>query len=51
MNLALLDGLINGLGDRHVAARMDPQPGQCCVAIGRAGRPDRIVTPKSVFGH
>jgi len=36
-NLALLDELINGLGDRNVAARMDPRPGQCCVVIGRAG--------------
>jgi predicted ArsR family transcriptional regulator len=38
MNLAIVDGLIGGLGDRTVAARLDPQPGQCCVAIGRAGR-------------
>ena len=38
MNLALAVGLINGLGDRKVEARLDPQPGQCCVAIGRAGR-------------
>lgn len=36
-NLALLDELINGLGGRNVAARMDPRPGQCCVVIGRAG--------------
>jgi predicted ArsR family transcriptional regulator len=36
MNLALADGLMSGLGDRSVTARMDPQPGQCCVAIARA---------------
>ncbi|MDP9468813.1 MAG: transcriptional regulator [Chloroflexota bacterium] len=38
MNLALADGLIAGLGSRNLAARLDPQPGQCCVAIGRPGR-------------
>ena len=38
MNLALAAGLIDGLGDRNVVARLDPQPGQCCVAIGRVGR-------------
>ncbi len=35
MNLALAEGLIVGLGDRSLAARMDPQPGRCCVAISR----------------
>jgi predicted ArsR family transcriptional regulator len=38
MNLALAVGLIDGLGDRSVEARLDPQPDQCCVAIGRVGR-------------
>ena len=38
MNLALTAGLIIGLGDRSGEARLDPQPGQCCVAIGRARR-------------
>ena len=33
MNLALADGLLAGLGDARVEARLDPQPGQCCVAI------------------
>ena len=33
MNLALADGLLDGLGDDE-CARLDPQPGQCCVAIG-----------------
>lgn len=36
MNLALAEGLISGLGNRSLAARLDPQPEQCCVAIGRA---------------
>ena len=34
MNLAIADGLLDGLGVR-AAARLDPQPGGCCVAIGR----------------
>jgi predicted ArsR family transcriptional regulator len=36
MNLALLEGLISGLGDRHVTARHDRKPDQCCVAVGAA---------------
>jgi len=34
MNLALADGMLDGLGDARLEARLDPQPGQCCVAIG-----------------
>jgi predicted ArsR family transcriptional regulator len=33
MNLALANGLLDGLGDRTSQARLDPQPGQCCVGI------------------
>ncbi|MCO5997103.1 helix-turn-helix transcriptional regulator [Actinoallomurus rhizosphaericola] len=33
MNLALLEGLIEGLGATGVAARMDPRPGECCVVL------------------
>ena len=33
MNLALADGILDGLGDDRLSARPDPQPGQCCVAI------------------
>jgi predicted ArsR family transcriptional regulator len=33
MNLALAEGMIDGLGDDRVTARLDPQPGRCCVAI------------------
>lgn len=33
MNLALADGILDGLGDDRLAARLDPQPGQCCVAF------------------
>lgn len=38
MNLAMAEGLIDALGERQVVARLDPQPDQCCVAIGRPGR-------------
>jgi predicted ArsR family transcriptional regulator len=46
MNLALTEGLIDGLGDA-VEARLDPQPGFCCVAIAPKGTepPDRIGVP------
>jgi predicted ArsR family transcriptional regulator len=33
MNLALASGILDGLGDDRLSARLDPQPGQCCVAI------------------
>ena len=33
MNLALADGLLDAIGDDEFA-RLDPQRGQCCVAIG-----------------
>ncbi len=36
MNLALADGILDGLGDDGLDARLDPQPGQCCVAIAAA---------------
>jgi predicted ArsR family transcriptional regulator len=33
MNLALADGIVEGLGNDRITARLDPQPGMCCVAI------------------
>jgi predicted ArsR family transcriptional regulator len=36
MNLALADGILDGLGDASLTARLDPQPGQCCVVISAA---------------
>ncbi|GAA4633677.1 helix-turn-helix domain-containing protein [Actinoallomurus vinaceus] len=33
MNLALLEGLVEGLGATGVVARMDPRPGECCVVL------------------
>jgi predicted ArsR family transcriptional regulator len=41
MNLALATGILDGLRDERLSARLDPQPGQCCVAIaGGTARSD-----------
>lgn len=34
MNLALAEGMVEGLRDEELHPRLDPQPGLCCVAIG-----------------
>jgi predicted ArsR family transcriptional regulator len=34
MNLALVEGLVDGLGAGDSRPVLDPQPGHCCVAIG-----------------
>jgi predicted ArsR family transcriptional regulator len=34
MNLALVEGLVEGLGADDWHPALDPRPGQCCVAIG-----------------
>lgn len=36
MNLALIEGLLAGLGVEGVRARLSPRPGMCCVALHRA---------------
>jgi predicted ArsR family transcriptional regulator len=33
MNLALAEGVLDGLGEQHASARIDRQPGLCCVAF------------------
>ena len=33
MNLALAEGIIDGLGEERISARLDRQPGLCCVAF------------------
>ena len=38
MNLALIDGLVAGLGAAGMVPDLDPGPGRCCVVIG-AGQP------------
>ena len=38
MNLALIDGVIDGLGVSAVSAELAPQPGFCCVKVSERGR-------------
>jgi hypothetical protein len=33
MNLALIGGLVDGLGAAGMRAVLDPAPGRCCVVI------------------
>jgi predicted ArsR family transcriptional regulator len=39
MNLALAEGILGGLQGQDFEAFLDPQPGQCCVAIRPISRP------------
>lgn len=41
MNLALLHGLLAGLGDRELDTVLEPAPGRCCVAIRPEPPPPR----------
>ncbi len=41
MNLALLRGVVQGVGARNLKAELRPQPGSCCVVFGRAARARR----------
>jgi hypothetical protein len=41
MNLALAGGILDGLDDGRLSARLDPQPGQCCVAISSGEATER----------
>jgi predicted ArsR family transcriptional regulator len=38
MNLALIEGLVAGLGANDLQPALDPQPGHCCVVIGSGDR-------------
>ena len=40
MNLALITGMVTGLGASGLRPALDPQPGQCCVAIHQRNRED-----------
>ena len=40
MNLALIEGLVAGLGASGLRPALDPRPGACCVVIGPASRTD-----------
>ena len=35
MNLDLMDGLLDALGRANLEARLDPEPGRCCVSLSR----------------
>ncbi|MFD0889892.1 transcriptional regulator, partial [Streptosporangium algeriense] len=35
MNLALCRGLLDALGEEGRTARLDPRPGECCVAFSK----------------
>jgi predicted ArsR family transcriptional regulator len=34
MNLRLLEGVLDGVGDVGLSARLEPAPGHCCVRLG-----------------
>lgn len=38
MNLALLEGVVDGMGDSGLEAAPSPRPGECCVAVTVKGR-------------
>jgi hypothetical protein len=40
MNLALIEGLVAGLGASGLHPVLDPRPGHCCVAIGSGAPSD-----------
>jgi predicted ArsR family transcriptional regulator len=41
MNLDLLRGVVEGIGDRSLKPRLCPEPGKCCVRISRTGKTRR----------
>jgi predicted ArsR family transcriptional regulator len=44
MNLALIEGVIGGLGLEGVTAKLEPQPDTCCVALRTARADDPKTT-------
>jgi predicted ArsR family transcriptional regulator len=51
MNLALIDGLINGLGAPAMHAALDPGKGQCCVTITTETPTGDETTPETTTGR
>ncbi len=47
MNLALIDGLIEGIGANDLHPELDPQPGRCCVVIIDHNQPAETTTGES----
>lgn len=45
MNHAFVEGLVRGMGNENVEVALEPQPGQCCVALRHpsAGAPDPLL--------
>ena len=55
MNVAMVEGLVDGIAAPELDARFDPRPGQCCVAVGpvadaapprRGGEPHSRTSPR-----
>ena len=42
MNLALLEGLVEGLDAPGLSATLEPGTGRCCVALRQAGAEQRL---------
>jgi hypothetical protein len=40
MNLALVEGLLEGTGDGEWRARLDPSPSHCCVVLSKTNSSD-----------
>jgi predicted ArsR family transcriptional regulator len=47
MNLALIRGLVAGLGADHLNPVLDPEPGHCCVTIPQATRDTSAATART----
>ncbi len=41
MNLALLEGLLEGAAVPGLSARLDPRPGECCVVLAASKNNER----------
>jgi hypothetical protein len=50
MNLALIDGLIEGFGANDLHPELDPRPGRCCVVIIDDSQPAEATTPETTTG-
>jgi predicted ArsR family transcriptional regulator len=51
MNLALIDGLIEGFGASGLHPELDPRPGRCCVVIIDDSQPAESATTKTRTGE
>lgn len=51
MNLALIDGLIEGFGASQLHPELDPQPGRCCVVIIDDSHTADVTTAETTIGE